>query len=84
MPCRTVAIPGGGYAIVCRRAKQLTHRCVVCHTVYNMKLCDYPLSGVRHGETCSRPVCATHAHHTDPDYDLCPSHARVVATQEKE
>ena len=68
------------YAIVCGR-RAPSKRCVVCQTTLNIKLCDAPLRGHLTGKTCSRPVCGTHAHHVEPDYDLCPSHHRVLAEE---
>ena len=68
--------------IVCGRQAH-AKRCVVCQTHDNLKLCDYPLAGPKHGQTCNRPVCGTHATHQEPDFDLCPSHARIVAAQQQ-
>lgn len=81
MAGKTVNIPGIGHAIVCSRIVP-AKRCVVCHTQFNIKLCDFALSGPKAGQTCDRPVCATHAHHIDPDVDFCPSHARVLEAQQ--
>ena len=64
--------------IVCSRGV-VAQRCVVCRTQYDLKLCDFPLRGEKQGQTCDRPVCGTHATHQEPDFDLCPSHGRVLS-----
>ena len=88
MACRTVQHPNGDFMIVCSRgAGTRESSCVVCHryaSSVKMKLCDYPLCREKEGQTCSRPVCVTHAQHIDPDTDYCPSHARVIKAQEKD
>ena len=69
--------------ITCGRVRRSARRCVVCGRPNQLMLCDFPLTGSKQGQTCSRPVCVVHAVHTDPDYDLCPAHARLVATQQE-
>ena len=84
MGCRaTKVFIEGKYVpvIVCSRMAP-AKRCVVCFTQYDVKLCDYPLVGSKAGQTCDRPVCGVHAVHQEPDFDLCPSHARFVATRQ--
>mgnify|MGYP001566962773 CR=1 FL=1 len=86
MGCRTTKVfIEGKYVpvIVCSRMAPAKN-CVVCHTQYNIKLCDYPLTGDKQGQTCDRPVCGTHAVHQDPDTDYCPSHARVLAVSQQQ
>jgi hypothetical protein len=78
MPCRTHVRPDGGVLSVCSRGAGARSRCIVCTTVYDIKLCDYPLRGAKAGQTCSRPVCGRHARHQEPDLDYCPAHARLV------
>ncbi len=81
MGCRVTKIfVEGKYipAIVCGRYGPAKY-CVVCGTQDNIKLCDYPLHGVKQGQTCDRPVCRMHATHQEPDVDYCPSHARRIA-----
>ena len=85
MGCRATRIfVEGKYVpvIVCSRTAP-AKRCVVCFTQYDIKLCDYPLTGAKQGQTCDRPVCGTHAIHQEADTDYCPSHARVLAVQEQ-
>lgn len=84
MHCRTATIPVAtehgmeyAHAIVCSRTA--ARRCVVCGTTRAIKLCDFPLTGPKAGQTCDRPVCVTHATHEDPDTDYCPRHARMLA-----
>ena len=60
--CDRIAIPGGGFALVCRghgrgRARA---RCFTCGTRKATKLCDGP--GVGDGVTCDRPLCDLCAH----------------------
>lgn len=88
--CEAAGIREGGVAMACRRTSGLIicsrvappRRCVVCGTQYNIKLCDFPLTGPKAGQTCDRPVCGTHAHHVEPDTDLCLPHARYTAQLE--
>ena len=81
MPCTTIPTDQG-YTIICRRSTP-SPRCVVCGTWRQITLCDFPLTGPKAGQTCDRPVCATHATHAEPDTDYCPSHARVLAEQQE-
>ena len=90
MACRHTKIPVAtehgieyAHAIVCGRRTPV-QRCVVCGTQYDMKLCDFPLRRDKTGKTCDRPVCGTHAHHVEPDTDLCPTHARVMQAKQME
>lgn len=74
MPCDHVALPGGGYAIVCRRDRRKP--CIVCGRP-SSKLCDFPLTGGKAGKTCDRPLCVRCAVHVGTDSDFCPSHPRT-------
>lgn len=71
--CDRVALPGGGYAIVCRghgRRAQIAKRCSKCGTRQATKLCDglpdwalaNPGRRVDKDQTCSRPLCDLCAH----------------------
>ena len=87
MSCRVTKIPVAtehgqayGYAIVCSR-KAPVKRCVTCGTQYDIKLCDFPLTGEKSGQTCDRPVCGAHALYVEPDTDYCPAHTRLLASQ---
>jgi len=85
MPCRTLSIPGGGFAIVCSRGSNPRRTCVVCHRgerSTDMKLCDFPLHGAKKGQTCDRSLCAAHAYHIEPDTDYCPAHARLMQSEQ--
>lgn len=77
MVCRTIALPGGGIAIVCgpRPRRRAPLRCCVCNVsepLATMKLCDGP--AIRGPGTCDAPVCVEHACHVEPDSDYCPRH----------
>ena len=65
-------------AIVCIRGDRRS-ACVVCSRTVDIVLCDFPLTGPKTGQTCSRPVCRLHATHEEPDTDYCPTHARLRA-----
>lgn len=72
MPCKTVALPDGGYAIVCysRRAPKKCHYCGAPAPV----LCDHPKVSSKNG-TCDRPCCKQHSKRVGPDKDYCQDHA---------
>jgi len=56
MPCEVKRGPTGSIdVIICRRG-QRSKPCASCGRP-STKLCDYPLTGSRIGETCSRPLC---------------------------
>ncbi len=75
MPCNTVKLPGGGYAIVCSSGNR-PKRCSVCGGPGG-KLCDFPLMGRLAGKTCDRPLCAKCATSGGAEIDYCPPHARM-------
>lgn len=59
MPCKLINIPGGGMAIACSRGRRESCSSPGCnHEV--VALCDYPLTGARMGDACSRPLCDRH------------------------
>lgn len=42
------------------------------------KLCDFPLTGDKEGQTCDRPICPRHSAHVEgQDIDYCLVHARM-------
>lgn len=41
--------------------------------------CSFPLGGKRAGQTCDRPLCATHAQVAA----VCPPHQRLIQQQER-
>ena len=61
MACRTIPLPGGGYAIVCGpRVRRPLRRCVVCNvpeTMASLRLCDGPREGGPPGQLCDAPAC---------------------------
>jgi hypothetical protein len=68
-------------AVVCTRRRR--PRCASCGTTRGaFVLCDYPLSGAKAGQTCSRVICQSCATHVDPDHDYCPPHARLLGSQQ--
>lgn len=78
MVCKTMNLPGGGFAIVCGLPKPKA--CIHCGKP-SSKLCDFPLTGAKVGSTCDRPLCIRCATHVDPDTDYCQQHARIVKEQ---
>lgn len=82
MPCHHVKLPGGVTAIVCGSRRLSGKPCVGCGRP-STKLCDYPMRGVKAGQTCSRPVCDKCAVHQDPDVDFCPTHGRMLTAEGK-
>ena len=79
MSCETVTLPGGGFAIVCRRGsqKQPKKPCIVigCRRPVAF-LCD---QDVGQGRTCDRGMCASHAQEVGPDRHHCPAHPKTEA-----
>ena len=71
MPCATIQLPGGGYAIV-HYAKPRSKKCYVCGRPAPV-LCDYPDASHKSG-TCDRPCCRTHAKSVGVDRDYCREH----------
>lgn len=67
MPCHTVALPGGGHAIVRMAARS---KCSVCRMRPHTKLCDGP-ARTKSG-TCDRKLCDACALTVAPNKDLCP------------
>ena len=63
--------------IICTRG-QRTKPCKYCGRPSN-KLCDYPLSGIKGGDTCDTPMCEHCATHVPPDTDYCKPHAAMMA-----
>jgi len=73
MPCRTIPLPGGGYATV-RTANTPRRRCQApgC-TWWGEVLCDFP-APERKSKTCDARACRKHARHVGPDRDHCWQH----------
>ena len=71
MPCRVVAMPGGGNAIVCG-PRQRAPRCKCGSRRGANLLCDWK---VGEGRTCDAPLCSACTTSPAPDKDLCPEHA---------
>lgn len=64
----------------CTRGQRTSSRCqtVGCSGV-TVALCDYPLSGKRAGDTCSRRLCASCRHERGAGVDYCAAHAALAA-----
>lgn len=75
MPCRTIDLGNGAYAIACTRGRN-PKPCCSCGRP-SSKLCDFPLKGNTTGQTCDRPICEKCAKHVPPDTDYCPTHAQM-------
>lgn len=56
MPCEPFRLGDGVTGIICSRGQRRT-KCVVCKTRPSTKLCDFPLSGKKAGQTCDRALC---------------------------
>jgi hypothetical protein len=69
-------------AVVCTRLPR--RRCQSCGTTRGaFVLCDFPLTGAKAGQTCSRVLCTSCATHVDPDLDYCPAHARLLGSSQR-
>jgi hypothetical protein len=75
MPCESVRLPGGGYAMLCKRGGK-GKPCSWCARPHTL-LCDYPVSP---GRTCSARLCEHHATKRGGG-DLCPPH--LIAWNER-
>jgi hypothetical protein len=72
-------------AIIYNRSEARYRCCCVCYRPawqVLLKLCDFPIHGGPRDVTCDVLVCTAHAQHREPDYDLCPTHARTVQEEE--
>ena len=80
MTCKRVALLGG-FAVVCTRGGRPAPPCAIpgCGRPH-AKLCDWPVYRRGKPGTCDIKVCEAHAHHSEPDRDLCPAHARIEAS----
>jgi hypothetical protein len=70
--CERVALPGGGFAIVCGGRHSRRATCVHCGQ-RSTSLCDGPSLRGRPG-TCDRPLCAHCRIHVPPNADFCKGH----------
>jgi len=66
--CERVALPGGGFAIVCGGHRGRRRRCTHCRDWAAFE-CD----------ACDRPLCRRCRIHVPPDQDFCRDH-RTQAT----
>lgn len=73
MPCDTVKLPDGAFAMVCSRGRRgkPPARCFYC-TTPSSRLCDYPAGS---GKTCDRPLCLNCTTEVAKDTDMCKEHA---------
>lgn len=74
MNCTTIAFPGGGYAIVCGRARK-PKKCGWCSKPSALQ-CDWKLDPTS-GKTCDAHICTDHAEHVGENKDLCPVHQKA-------
>lgn len=55
--------------------------CSVCkRKTRESKLCDFRMGA---GKTCDAVLCQACATHTEPDTDLCPTHAHMLTPEGK-
>lgn len=79
MVCRRLDLPGGGFAIVCGPDRR--RKCRACGAKADpIILCDWKLTGAKAGKTCDAPSCRSCATSVGDDKDLCPPHARALAS----
>jgi RNA polymerase subunit RPABC4/transcription elongation factor Spt4 len=81
MPCYSFKI-GNATGFICMGGPR-RKACVHCGRLSD-KLCDFPLSGAKAGQTCDRPICTHCATHIPPDTDYCRQHAEMGTTPEKQ
>jgi hypothetical protein len=74
-PCQTINLGVDGIVIICSRG-QGAKPCVKCGREAD-RLCDFPLSVKKHGQTCNRPVCSRCSERVGPNRDYCPAHATL-------
>lgn len=76
MPCQTIQLPGGGYAIVRtsgRRSRPTV--CQFCKVRFITKLCDKKVgASLFHTRTCDAGMCDECATNVAPEVDYCPDH----------
>jgi hypothetical protein len=80
MPCKTIDLGNGDFAITCSRDRRSRAVCDVCKDREHTLLCDFPLSGAKAGKTCSRKLCGRCAVKVGA-LDLCPAHAKQPLPQ---
>jgi hypothetical protein len=67
--CERVALPGGGFAIVCGGHRRSTKKCAYpdCRASVSVE-CDHQDAA---GKTCDRGTCRAHAKPIGADVDWC-------------
>ena len=80
MPCKTIDLGNGDFAIVCSRGRKPRALCGVCKQREHTLLCDFELRGAKAGKTCSQKLCASCAVKVGK-LDLCPPHAKHAQPQ---
>lgn len=81
MPCVPFRSSDGeisGFA--CTRGSS-RKRCAVCGSPATIA-CDWPLQGLKVGQTCDRALCRRCATRIRPNVDYCPAHARMASEQQ--
>lgn len=53
-------------------------KCGTCKTKTATRLCDFPLTGPKTGQTCSAPLCGGCSTRVGKVLDYCPAHARYT------
>jgi hypothetical protein len=77
MTCKVVAAGPGMTVIVCSRGSRQKHCSTAGCRGYEVALCDYPLTGGKAGETCSRSICPSCRRPQSPGIDFCPVHHAI-------
>lgn len=95
MPCEVIHGGGGAVVIMCTRGTTRRKNCAVCKARPATKLCDFPLSGSKAGQTCDRDLCdqcavvqptvvlPTFGSLVGDTRDFCPAHDRHAETERK-
>jgi len=85
--CDRVALPGGGFAIVCGGHRRRRAYCEDCITAGRKTFadfeCDGPAPAGSGRATCDRKCCRAHAKRIGPDRDLCTKCAVAAARDAK-
>jgi hypothetical protein len=66
--CERVALPDGGFAVVCGGHRGRRRRCVHCRYWAEFE-CD----------ACARPLCRRCRSHVPPNQDFCKAHRREAS-----
>jgi hypothetical protein len=79
MPC--TPIKGDGFTgIVCSSGSRRPKKCAYCGAPSN-RLCDFPLTGPKAGQTCDVPMCYRCTWSPRVEKDYCRPHRATVGAE---